>query len=1461
LPSSAQSILSRQPERHPPTIFTDTGVTPGGSYFYKVKAIDTSGTESEFSAVTATTVYQLTPYQMVTKGTLPPAPVKAVVGDFNGDGKPDLAVLNRGASGGKNSGGAIDIYFGGSSRTTVGITLSGFGQSLVVADLNKDGFDDLIVADHLYDPYSNSGYVAGTAPDGGRVQVFAGASLMSKAPVLTIDGTFSYANNGSSYYILVSENLGFSLAAAGDLNGDGYPDIAIGVPYGGDTRSGSVHVLYGGPVIQDLQAKRNSSIPSQMMGYSVTAAGDQNGDGIADLLIGAPMEQGSYPARPSQAYLLYGGMVPQLVLKENLQGGAPGYFTDTIPTQLTAATDFDGDGITDLIVGGSTALNIYKGGVSSIQNPYVIISPGAQSIATPGDINHDGHGDILANNRLYFGHSGLARNPYITTASSYQLVGTGDVNGDGFPEAILTNNTTIFLASLDVFQGLPKITITSGIDNSITTTSNISITGTVTGAPTLLLVGGKDTPVAGDGSFSANVSLQNGKNFVEVIAKGSDGRMIKRYLAVSAVTTPLEVTITSPASGATLTTNPVTVQGTVSEATSQVLVNGSVATVSGTSWSAVITLANGQQTIIATATDSYSRSTSTSITVTFNNQPPSGTILGAVTDGNGSPLPNALIKVTDTASVSRNAYSDIQGRYSLLNVPTGSFSALYSKSGYIGKSVLGALSANQVLDLSVQLLPAPALQIAITSPLPGSVFHTPQAVVSGTVNNDASVTVNGVSAQAANGSFSATTMLTLGNGQITATAQDQYEQTANVSIPVVYLPGPLVTEVVAVPVSGSSVKVTWRTDQPATGVVDYGATINYGAQATQPVSTLDHAVTITGLTPGNSYHLRISATNSNGFTTVSDDLTVTLPLFSARFIEDRGAVTVMEIEGNYDANNADGSINAAPRQLIATEYFKNHPDQDFLTFLTTFDYAMPEATAKGYYLTVKNDTHGINQPIFDYTGQYGSNGKLQGTIDMGNVTALAGNVYGPKLDETVTVLNHELMHRFGAYVRYKNPDGTLNTALLGKDSAHWSYLLDSKGSLMYGNGWKANGDGTFTSTSKQSAYSPLDLYLMGMIPKEQVPPMLLIDNPAIDKTLMPHLGDTISGTAKTVTIDDIIAAEGPRIPNAASSQKQFNVGFVLLTRAGDNTTAATAAIETLRKAWAGRFAELTQGKGSVANIPASLEVAVDSPTDGATITGPDVTVSGTVINSSGAETGVTVNGVPATVTGNRFIANHVPLQLGSNTISITATDTNGLATTRTRNVTNQNGHYIRINSSIESGIAPLDISLRLDSSFSIANPTMSFSGPVPITLTPGTSSTEFTTQLAIEGTYTITASAVGPDGQTYTDSVTITVVNRWQLDSQLRAKWENIRTALAAGDVATAVTNFNPLTMEIYREQFTSLSASLPTIAAGMGNIMLVRVEDDQAEYDMHDTVNGTEYSFYLLFVKGGDGLWKIRNF
>lgn len=672
---------------------------------------------------------------------------------------------------------------------------------------------------------------------------------------------------------------------------------------------------------------------------------------------------------------------------------------------------------------------------------------------------------------------------------------------------------------------------------------------------------------------------------------------------------------------------------------------------------------------------------------------------------------------------------------------------------------------------------------------------------------------------------------------------------------------PKITNLAVMNITANSAIISWTTDQPSNGNVEYGESTIYSASAKDTRVALTHSVVLAALKPSTTYHFRASSANSFGFTALSADSYFTTPVFTVKTAGDFGNVTVMEFSGNYDARLPDGSPNNIPRKAVTMEYFKTHSDTDFLVMLSSFDYAMPEAGAQGFYSEVKNDVQGINRHLFDSSMLFGSAGRLQGTIDLGNVSALAASPYGPKLDETLTVLGHEIGHRWGSHVRFGNSDGTLNGALLGKDGSHWSYLLDSKGSLLFGNGWKENGDGTFTSVSKQSGYSPLDLYLMGMIPREQVPPTLLIDNPAIDKTLMPHLGDTITGTAKTVTIGDIIAAEGPRIPDAATAQKKFAVGFVLLTRPGDDATSAVAAVEILRNAWAGRFAELTRGIGGMSDVTPNLTLRVDSPVDGAAVTGPYVSVSGTVINSTGAETGIMVNGMPATVNGSQFNANHVPLSEGANSIEIKATDVNGLTSTVTRSLTAQPGHYLRIVPNIDSGTAPLNVSIRLDGSFNIANPTLSFSGPVPVTLMPGVSSTEFSTTLIVEGTYTIAASAVGPDGEVYSDSVTVTVVSKAQLDALLRGKWGSVNEHLSAGNLPAALTYFLSAAQQKYKAVFDEVKALLPNILGTYQTLTTISLESNIAKYKLTTLEGGKRYAYDIVFVRDDNALWRIRSY
>lgn len=221
--------------------------------------------------------------------------------------------------------------------------------------------------------------------------------------------------------------------------------------------------------------------------------------------------------------------------------------------------------------------------------------------------------------------------------------------------------------------------------------------------------------------------------------------------------------------------------------------------------------------------------------------------------------------------------------------------------------------------------------------------------------------------------------------------------------------------------------------------------------------------------------------------------------FEATIIGQSGNVTVMEVSGNYDALNPDGSVNAVPRQELAKTFFKNHKDEyDFLTIFTNFDFKMPKEHAQGFYTGVKNDVQGIGVEVFDNTEKYGSHGKLQGTIDAGNISQYTIDPENPHFEESVFILTHEVMHRWGAHVQFKDAEGNRRNSLLGRDGNHWSFLLDTS-SVLYGNRWKDNGDGTFTSISGPPTLSPLDLYLMGFLDKSGVPPMLLLACPCLIK--------------------------------------------------------------------------------------------------------------------------------------------------------------------------------------------------------------------------------------------------------------------------------------------------------------------------------------------------------------------------
>lgn len=303
--------------------------------------------------------------------------------------------------------------------------------------------------------------------------------------------------------------------------------------------------------------------------------------------------------------------------------------------------------------------------------------------------------------------------------------------------------------------------------------------------------------------------------------------------------------------------------------------------------------------------------------------------------------------------------------------------------------------------------------------------------------------------------------------------------------------------------------------------------------------------------------------------------------YKATYLQTTKHVAAFQLGGNYNRSTPDGVVNVEPRTVLSKEFLARFADKyDFLVVFTNFEFDTGDATA--FYLTVKNDTQGLGLPLFDNSAAFGSKGALQGYIDMAALSRYVTEPTDAGFDKVMQTLSHELLHRWAANIQYTDASGKLSKDLLGKDGAHWSFLLDSGGSVEYGNRWVDNGDGSFTSRSVRENYSPLDLYLMGMLKKEEVPPFYLLRSPGVDATRLPEVGVTLKGTRETITIDQVVAANGPRVPDASTSPKQFRLGFVLLTRPGVTPTDdELAAVNNVREAFEQRLGTMTGGRSLV----------------------------------------------------------------------------------------------------------------------------------------------------------------------------------------------------------------------------------------------------------------------------------------
>lgn len=268
---------------------------------------------------------------------------------------------------------------------------------------------------------------------------------------------------------------------------------------------------------------------------------------------------------------------------------------------------------------------------------------------------------------------------------------------------------------------------------------------------------------------------------------------------------------------------------------------------------------------------------------------------------------------------------------------------------------------------------------------------------------------------------------------------------------------------------------------------------------------------------------------------------------------------------------------------VAQEFLQSHPDSYDQVIIWTDAPILIDAFA--YHLTIANDIEGIGLPTYEVPSDFGSD-ELSGIAVMGWLGKYSDDQEKKILGEntTLSILGHEVGHRWLAFFDFSNHDRERSSELLGRDHAHWSFFFDSDASVMEGNDIEALGGGAFRTVAAAQGYSALDQYAMGLRDASEVPSFFYVEaptnaSPSARRTGSPQVGVTFNGTRRDVLIEDVIEVEGDRVPSAADSPRVQRQAFVYVVRGGRDPNAEhVAKLDRIRQQWGTFFHTATDNR-------------------------------------------------------------------------------------------------------------------------------------------------------------------------------------------------------------------------------------------------------------------------------------------